>query len=218
MRLFACKNVPALQYSLFSYQVFQGCHHFGMLQMQKKEKKKKGKNGWITNRLFQLPCSFCLSFSRATLLKIGVMIVCVCVCVCVCKSAYVCLHRCQKKSSPVHNMCLCWESEREWLSTWEQSGTTVSLVVYNHSLKQSVDHADSRNTARVWRWLLSNRPRPENTVVYLLCLTHGLLFMPIVSKSNNKHDAFTLRDWHQLKQKTSVGLVQVNHFAQATKL
>ena len=102
---------------------------------EEEEEKKKGKNGWITNRLFQLHCSFCLSFSRATLLKIGVMIVCVCVCVCVsvrvcvCKSVYVCLHRCQKNPA-LCTTCACAERANASGSPLENSAAPRSASLF----------------------------------------------------------------------------------------
>lgn len=145
--------------------------------------------------------------------------VCVCKCTCVCVQERVCVFaQVPKKSSSVYNMCLCWESEREWLSTWEQCGTTVSLIVYNHSLKQSVDHADCRNTA-VCEGSCFLTGRGLKTQWCICFVWHMDCFLcPLFQSPTTKHDTFTLRDWHQLKQKTSVSLVQVNHFAQAAKL
>lgn len=47
--------------------------------------------------------------------------------------ANACLHRCQKYLV-LWTICACAETEGEWFSSREESGTTVSFIVYNHSL------------------------------------------------------------------------------------
>lgn len=134
----------------------------------------------------------------ATILKIGVVIV------------SVCLHRCQK-NSVLSTICACSESKCEWVSTWEQSGITVRVIVWKNSLKQSMGHADRRNTGCILKVVsLSNCLRstlPEwvkKTNMCLLCLIHAKILWPLFQSPTTKHNRFILRNWHQLEQKTSV--------------
>lgn len=96
----------------------------------KKNAEVTGKGAWMTNCLLQFQCSPCLSYSRASVLKIGVVIVYVCarVCMCVCTGA-------KKKKSALCTICAGAESECKWLSnlrTERHHGRLYCL--YNHSL------------------------------------------------------------------------------------
>lgn len=105
MWLFACKNVPVLQYSLFSYQVFQGCHHFRMLQMQKKKKKTKGKKRMDHEPSFPVTLLFLFELLQSHVIK-NRCYGCVCVCVqeCVCVFAQV-----PEKNPALCTTCACAE-------------------------------------------------------------------------------------------------------------
>ncbi len=101
---------PSLRamFSLFFNQIIQGRQNLSILIfIFVTEGLKKTKKKWQENELglLQFQCSPCLSYSRATTLKIGVVIVYVCARLqCVCVFAQV-----PKTFGSVYNMCLCWE-------------------------------------------------------------------------------------------------------------
>lgn len=104
-----CPHQASELCSLFFFnQIIQGRQNLSILIfIFVTEGLKKTKKKWQENELglLQFQCSPCLSYSRATTLKIGVVIVYVCARLqCVCVFAQV-----PKTFGSVYNMCLCWE-------------------------------------------------------------------------------------------------------------
>lgn len=111
---------------IFFYQLTQGCQQ-DLVSIFVTADLNKNK---FRNKLSFPATASSLSFTRATILKIGVMIVCVCLCACVC----VCVCTGAKKIQLCVQYVLVLRGECKWFSTWEQSATTVRFIVYNHSL------------------------------------------------------------------------------------
>lgn len=157
------------------------------------------------------PVSCHLTFSRCTILKIGVTIVCTTARLCI-MCVRVCLHRCQKTFSCVYNMCLCWEWMQVVVHLSEghrEAPQSALLFITLQPVTKCGSHERQPHNPNLEVVIFSSAEASafiagqKTTITYLLCLTRGVLLCALC-EGDNKHERFVLKIWHQLEQKTSV--------------